>query len=356
MKINFILPAIGTSGGMQVIYKYAELLNSKGHDVVIYKGILSSNTRRHKIRVLNLINQLYCAFKSVFLLNKKHSNFDRYVWTINNKNVRNADFTIATAWYTAYLVNKLNSKKGKKIYFIQGFEIWDNKEYGLNSYKLPLRKIVISSWINDKLNSSLGLGPFPIVNNGINPIDDVNIKKNTIENGRAVNCLMLNHKLEEKGVRYGLMAFDRAKKEYPNLKLTMFGLDDKGNLPENIEYFQNPSQLQLEKIYDDTNIFIFPSISEGWGLTPIEAMQHKCAVVASKIGFVLDIGINKKNMLISNPRDYITMSNNILSLVYDERLLSEISNNGFHDVAKLNWNESANKLEEILICFAWEGK
>lgn len=42
----------------------------------------------------------------------------------------NADYIIATAWPTAYDVAKLSDKKGKKYYFIQDFEVWDDKKGG----------------------------------------------------------------------------------------------------------------------------------------------------------------------------------------------------------------------------------
>lgn len=70
-------------------------------------------------------------------------------------------------WATAYKVNNLSTNAGKKLYFIQGFEIWDNKELGLKSYELPLNKIVISSWINKQLDEYIGIGPFPVIYYGI---------------------------------------------------------------------------------------------------------------------------------------------------------------------------------------------
>ena len=36
MKINFVIPTPGNTGGLQVIYKYAEEFQKKGHDVRIY--------------------------------------------------------------------------------------------------------------------------------------------------------------------------------------------------------------------------------------------------------------------------------------------------------------------------------
>ena len=40
MQINFVLPAMGNSGGIDVVYKYATLLREEGHTVTIYKEII----------------------------------------------------------------------------------------------------------------------------------------------------------------------------------------------------------------------------------------------------------------------------------------------------------------------------
>ena len=39
MKINIIIPGVGLSGGIRVLFKYAELLKEKGHDVVFIRQL-----------------------------------------------------------------------------------------------------------------------------------------------------------------------------------------------------------------------------------------------------------------------------------------------------------------------------
>ena len=53
MQINFVLPAMGNSGGIDVVYKYASLLRKEGHTVTIYKEIIGRNMHRYKSRVKN---------------------------------------------------------------------------------------------------------------------------------------------------------------------------------------------------------------------------------------------------------------------------------------------------------------
>lgn len=166
MFINFILPAMANSGGSNVIYKYAELFTNMGHDVLIYSPRFAYNMHRSNNEIKNVIHQMYCTIKGLY--NKRERTpFDKYVPIINERYIRNADATIATSWPTSFDVARLPERCGKKCYFIQGFEVWDNEEYGLKSYQLPLHKIVISTWINEQIKRELGIGPYPVVYNGI---------------------------------------------------------------------------------------------------------------------------------------------------------------------------------------------
>lgn len=347
MIINIVLPALGHSGGMDVVYKYVEIFNKNGDDVVVYRSICSSNLYRFRYTAINKIHQIYCSFKAIQSSRHPNKN-DQFVFRIKESTIRDADVIIATSWSTAYLINNLPASKGQKYYFVQDFEVWDNVEYGMGSYKLSLNKIVISTWINDCLKQSLNMGPFPIVHNGVDSNKFSNRNRIYKRYGNRITCLMLNHTLEKKGVKDGIKAFEIARKRYPNIVLKSFGTCEKCNLPEYVEYTQNPSQQELIELYSHTDIFIFPSRTEGWGLTPIEAMACRCAVVGTRTGFVLDIGIQEKNMLISEPMDIEGMANNIVRLCKDEELLQRISENGCIRVKELVWTTSAKRLHKLL--------
>lgn len=353
MKINFILNSVeGKSGGAQVVRKYVTLLNNiKDVDAIIYAPIISYKTKKglkasfERIRMI-LANIYHYQIKKE--IEKKHINYIKIVPKIRNKFIRNADVVIATAWPTAFDVVKLNKNKGKKYYFIQGYEIWDDEKLGKKTYELPLKKIVISTWIKIQLEKQGINEKMKILYNGV---DSNNENMNMIKDSSnsKISCLMLSHNMEKKGVKNGLKAFYMAKKENPNLDLKMFGIEYNKIIPKDVGFYKNPSREVINKLYNESDIFIFPSLEEGWGLTPIEAMQAKCAVVATNTGCMLDIGDNKKNALISKPGDVETMSNNILKLANDEKLRIRIGLNGFETVKKMNnWDTETRLFLEIL--------
>src|SRR5699024_8934033 len=117
-----------------------------------------------------------------------------------------------------------------------------------------------------------------------------------------------------------LHVLERIRNNYPNVIIKMFGMCDSTNLPTFIKYYRNPDKKTLDELYNECDIFIFPSLEEGWGLTPIEAMVHMSVVAGNNTGFVLDLGKNNINMLISNPGDTNSLYNNVKQLVVDSEL------------------------------------
>lgn len=342
-KINIILPGLGESGGINVIYVYKKLLEKNGWDVIIYASIIQNNLHRYSSEIKNLAHQIYCTKKAISEKNNKQD--IKWVLNISNNTVRDADIIVATMWVTAYDVARLKPSKGKKFYFIQDFEIWDNKEWGLNSYKLPLNKIVISTRINEQLKNELGMGPFPVVMNGIDT-DVFHDRKIRDESTKIF--LMLNHNLKKKGVQYGIQVFERIKEKYPDAQLKMFGMCDRSNLPDYVEYYQNPSKEQLLTLYNTANFFLFPSLEEGWGLTPIEAMACGCIVFGTNTGFVMDIGKHQENMMISEPGDVDGMVRNIEDILRNKNLRRYLQDEMHHSIEILKWENSLISLERLL--------
>lgn len=264
----------------------------------------------------------------------------------NNATIRNADALIATAWVTAFTVFNLDASKGEKFYFIQDYEIWDNKELGEQSYKLPLHHIVIAKWIDKILTGQLGCEPADIVYNGIDT--DFFHPASKKEEHQEIQCLMLYHTLPKKGVGDGVEVFKKAKEKQPNLSLTMFGMYKRPEIECLDHYYQNPKREELRNLYQQADLFIFPSREEGWGLTPLEAMACGCPVVGTNVGCMTELGIDGKNVLLSEPGDVNGMAMSIKRLVGNPELMKKLSDNGLKTVSELSWELSADEILSIL--------
>ena len=355
MTINIIIPGIGLSGGMRVLFQYGELLKAKGHDIVFYTPLLAYDVKNNKSEILNKIHVVTNTIKRIYnyVIKKKQKNlqFDVKVIPVPyvaDRYIRNANICMASAWPTAFSVDKLSLSKGKKVYLIQDYETWNSEELGKKSYTLPLQHIVISTWIKNKLVEQLGEEDAPIVFDGL----DLEIFNNPIKKfnflNRKIEVLMLYHDLPKKGVKDGLKAYENVKRKHQNIKLTMFGLADRPNISEDIEYYKNPSREELKALYDKADIFLYTSKEEGWGLTPLEAMASKCAVVGTNTGCMLDIGEDQRNAMLCEPGDIDGMTKNLCELLENYEMIIKLAENGYKTVQQFSWSDSVEQLERIL--------
>lgn len=355
MKISFILPALYGTGGIDVVYEYAKRLADKEYDVKIYAPVIGYNMQRGAQSV-DFLKQIYATIKTVklFFFDKLPAKMSRIknvsiktVLMIRDKYIEDADCVIATAWCTAYDVDKLSNMKGKKFYFIQDYEVWDNKKLGEESYKLPLKKIVIAKWIKDRIeNLGLDTSDIPVIYNGID-FDLYNISRSYNAKGR-MHFLMLDHSLEKKGVNYGIRVFNKIKQKYPEVHLKMFGMKRSSFVPDYAEYYENPTRAELVNLYNESDIFLFPSIEEGWGLTVIEAMASGCAVVGTNTGCLLEIGKDKYNCMKSNPKDVDSMVENVIEIMENDKLFFKLIQQGKETAKNLDWNKSLAQFEKAI--------
>lgn len=346
MKINILFPEFGLSGGVMVALRYARALTDFGHDVLCYGKKLPYFMPKSVKDVAHAAHRLISNYDVEIALDRCGAFNYSVPLFINNKTIRDADVTIATAWCTAFDVARLSASKGRKYYFIQGHEIWDNEEKGIQSYKLPLRHIAIAKWIDDILVNDYGCERATIVHNGV----DLSVfRPEKSKRNENITISMMYHLLEKKGIPDGLKVLEDVHKEYPNIKMIMFGKPEFTEKPDYIEYYRDPDLSLLVSIYQQSDIFLFPAREEGWGLTVIEAMACGCSVVGTNAGALLEVGQDGENSLISEPGKPEQLMMNVERLIRDKKLRNMIEDNAINVAQKLGWDKSYRKFEEALM-------
>jgi len=344
MKITFLTPHINISGGIKIILSYADRLTKRGHKVTV---ICPQPTLvREKIKGIPII---YPKRGMMNLLGYKPNWIDvagaiKYAPSWNEKYIPNADIIVATAWQTAPYVKNYSSKKGKKIYLVQGYEslIFGEKEKADETYLYPMRKIVVSNWLREILKENFNTDSEVIVN----PID-LDMFDST-RNGYNKNkrICILHHTSEWKGISDGIKAFQIAKKKNPKIELVMFGAH-KEFINYECEYYYKPTGDELKRIYNSCDVFLCPSWMEGFGLPSAEAMACKCALVTTDNGGSRDYAIHEKTALVSPPKDPEQLAENLIRLLGDEELLKKIAQNGYEHVKTFTWDKSVDRMEEV---------
>ena len=99
-------------------------------------------------------------------------------------------------------------------------------------------------------------------------------------------------------------------------------------------------------VYSLASIFIYPSIYEGFGFPVLEAMRCSVPVITSNRSSLPEIC--QKAALLVNPNKPKEISNGIIQILKNEQLKNWLIEKGKIQSAQFNWENSAQKLLEIL--------
>lgn len=361
-SITFLLPCLSTSpiGGFKVIYEYGNRLAADGYRVrIAYPFHLRRHWEKDGGKPLGLLRR--ATLRPRFLLWKSMRRISGRRWfaldervkeikvlSLREKDVPASDIYVATSVKTpAYLNDYKEVGPSAKFYLIQSFEAWGGvpEEYVLSTYRMPLRKIVISRWL-EKIVQGCGQ-TCEVLPNGF----DFNYFRQTIDFAHKdrYRVAMLYHTQEIKGVPEGLKALAAVKERYPQLEVNLFGVPDApAGLPEWYHYYQLPDRETHNRIYNEASIFLGTSRSEGWGLTLGEAMICGCAVVCTDNPGYLEMVTPDQTALVSPVKDSESLAANMIRLIEDDSLRLRIARAGHEHVRKFTWESSVKKLERMI--------
>jgi len=96
-----------------------------------------------------------------------------------------------------------------------------------------------------------------------------------------------------------------------------------GSAPSNMSFIGPVTRDRLSSLYQSADLFVFPTLSDGFGVTQLEAMAHGVPVIATQnCGEVVQHGVNG---LIVPVRDPNALAEAILGLVFDAKRLCSMS-------------------------------
>jgi len=101
---------------------------------------------------------------------------------------------------------------------------------------------------------------------------------------------------------------------------------------------------QLRKIYKMANLYVMPSVSEPFGITPLEAIASGTPVIVSKQSGVSEV---LDHCLKVDFWDVNEMTNKILAVLENQELEECLSGNSYREIDKLRWEVSADRIMDI---------
>lgn len=353
MRITFVLPNWSSKpiGGYKVVYEYANHLVIRGHRVcVIHPLLLSPQETDLKQKVkfyLRLVKYLIMKIKKLKWFRISPEVGMLIVPNLKEKYIPYGDVIVATAWQTAEWVNQYAPDKGEKYYLIQHYEIWSGNEKRVEAtLRFPLKKIVISKWLK-RMVEEMGEKVEGYIPNGLdfNHFRIMSPPEN--RNPRVVG--MLYSKIDWKGSEDGIKALILVKQQVPDLQAIFFGVSSRGkDIPNWVEYHQNPESDKLLDIYNRCSIYLGSSWYEGWFLPGAEALACGCALVTTDSLGIREYAIHEKTALISQPKDPHELAQNIVRLIQNNNLRSNLSKNGHLHVQRFTWEKAVDLFEKVV--------
>ena len=324
------------AGGVRAILTYADRLAARGHDVTLVVPA-KSRPRAAWRNVTRAGPDWRPGFRPRL----------RWVARWRASALPDGDAVVATAWQSAAAAAGAPARCGARFYFVQHDEsLYHGAPDAVDAtYRLPLRKIVISTWLRDIMRERFGSDAEVLVT----PVDPALFHPVpvTVTTPRP-RVLMLEHEKAWKGVADGRDAAARVKQRVSGLFLVGFGVKPPPEARPYDEFHLNPPQEKLAEVYSSCEIYLCPSWDEGLGMPPMEAMACGAALVTYDNGGCRDYARDGETALVARRRDVADLAAKLERLATDEALRARIAAAGArHVTTAFDWDRAVARMEAL---------
>ncbi len=101
----------------------------------------------------------------------------------------------------------------------------------------------------------------------------------------------------------------------------------------------------LIKLYNIAEVFVMPSLYEGFGLSILEAMQSGCPVITSREGSIPEVAGDAAYFV--DAYDVNSIRNGIMEVFSDSTVQEKLRKKGFIQAKKFSWRETAAKTYNV---------
>lgn len=161
-----------------------------------------------------------------------------------------------------------------------------------------------------------------------------------------------------KNLRRLMQSHQQLLGDHPDLKLVLVGkLGEYGEQSKKWAEQQNfknivftgfvESEAQLAWLYKNVQAYVFPSLMEGFGLPPLEAMAHGAPVVSSNATCIPEVCGDAAHYF--DPEDISDMTRAISEVLTDKNLREDLIKKGAKQVKKYSWRRMAEQTLAIYI-------
>jgi glycosyltransferase involved in cell wall biosynthesis len=161
-----------------------------------------------------------------------------------------------------------------------------------------------------------------------------------------------------KNIQLLIDSFRKLKNKIPQVKLLKVGMPnyigvrkkllkqiESLGLQQDVIFAGYVSETDLAKIYNAVDLFVFPSLYEGFGMPPLEAMACGTPVITSNTSSLPEVVGNAA--IITDPYDTAGLAEKMYALLTDQTLCRSIIKKGLARSKVFSWDEAAKKTLEV---------
>ena len=337
MKITFILPGRGRSGGVKCT-------------VTVANGLIR---RGHKVRLLVFGGRFMTRLRD-FYLGLRHPGASDWLglfegeletfFDINRCGFEEGEIVVASGGWAAEEMTKLKGDRIRKVHYIHGVDSPDQQRMRqIWSEKAP--KIIVASYLGKIVRDICGQDVSAVIPNGV----DTNEFYPALSADKKDGIGTIFGQSYHKDPATVLKVLGLLKQQCPGVIQRIFGACRK---PEQIcdrMYVRLPTVVQAREIYSRSLVWFMASRLEGFAVPILEAMACGCAVVATDCGGPRDIITDGENGFIVEAGDAEGIAKKVQLLLENEELRRQFVSRGQETVRKFSWEKSIDKFECALL-------
>lgn len=217
--------------------------------------------------------------------------------------------------------------------------------------------VAVSEFTKKIITEKYGISPekVAVVHNGIDEVDyirgDVSLQalKKIKDQGKKI-VLFVGRITLQKGPDYFVRVARKVLQYYPDVIFVVAGSGDmEWKMIQEVAYqgiadkFMFAGFLRgkdLDSVYQISDLYIMPSVSEPFGITPLESLMHGTPALISKQSGVSEA---VSHVLRADFWDIDDMADKVISVLENDALKFTLSKQGKEEVRKVDWKKAAQK-------------
>jgi glycosyltransferase involved in cell wall biosynthesis len=165
--------------------------------------------------------------------------------------------------------------------------------------------------------------------------------KNVVRIIEAFSALKTELEKEGKYTELKLIIIGDDLSSHPDLRRTVI----KSGVQNDVRFLGFVPIEVLRIFYDAAKIFVFPSLYEGFGLPPLEAMAHGTPVVTSNTSSLPEV-VGSAAVLV-NPENVFDIMRAMHRVLLDQALRERLKQRGYEQAARYSWDASVKRILQV---------